>query len=102
MQMSAHNLPSIITLCCSVKKWMEGIVNQSELRYWSKIEPKFVHIVEEINSIFKEEFLEYDIVDSAQEEERENKQEDNENQLKKEDLKCREGLPPEKSLLTLK
>ena len=69
---------------------MEGIVNQSELRYWSKIEPKFVHIVEEINSIFKEEFLEYDILDSDQE--------DNENQehLKKENLKCRESLPPEK------
>ena len=100
--MTAQNLASLITFCCSVKKWMEGIVNQSEMRYWSKIEPLLVNIVEEINSIFKEEFLEYDIVDSAQEEERENKQEDNENQLKKEDLKCREGLPPEKSLLTLK
>ena len=81
---------------CSVKKWMEGIVNQSEMRYWSKIEPLLVNIVEEINNIYKEEFLEYAILDSDQE--------DNENQehMKKENLKCREDMPSEKSLLNLK
>lgn len=94
--MSAQNLTSLITLCFSVKKWMEGIVNQSEMRYWSKIEPLLVNIVEEINNIYKEEFLEYAILDSDQE--------DNENQehMKKENLKCREDMPSEKSLLNLK
>ena len=94
--MTAQNLTSLITLCCSVKKWMEGIVNQSEMRYWSKIEPLLVNIVEEINNIFKEEFLEYAILDRDQE--------DNENQerMKKENLKCHEGMPSEKSLLNLK